>query len=66
MVTFEQRQSFEEHYNFMDFQKATGLKAPELSHTYNAFRDFTLQYVKDNGFGSITEAFEVWSRINLS
>lgn len=65
MITFEQRQSFEAYYTFMDFQAATGLQSPALSKAYNAFRDFTMQYIKDNGFEAITEAFEVWSKDNL-
>ena len=65
MLTYQQRQDFESYYSFMEFQQATGLKAPKLAIAYYEFRTFTMQYIKDNGFGAITEAFEAWSKVNL-
>ena len=64
-MNYYQLQDFNSYNSFVGFQPATGLKAPKLAAAYNHFRDFTLQYIKDNGFAAITEAFEAWSKINL-
>lgn len=66
MVTYQQRQDFEAEYSFVEFQQATGYMPPQLGLAYDNFREFTIQYIKDNGFGAISEAFEAWARINLN
>lgn len=61
MISYEQRQSFESCYSFIDFAKATGLKAPIVSIAFTDFRNFALQYVKVNGHFALSECFSVWS-----
>ncbi len=58
-------EQFADHYDFIDFVQATGLKAPQVGDAYKAFKRFSWDYILQAGLGAISECFEAWSRHRL-
>ena len=55
---------FKFYYDFMSFQRATGLQALKLADAYKDFKDFAWQLVKENILADsiMSEVFESWAK----
>ncbi len=56
---------FADHYDFVEFVKATGLQTPVVGPAFSEFKRYSKLYVSLHGLGALSECFEAWNRTQI-